>query len=33
MDVDLTNFSKGIYRVELTDTKGVRIKTGSVVIF
>ncbi|MBS1758077.1 MAG: hypothetical protein JSU03_12455 [Bacteroidetes bacterium] len=32
MDVDLTNFSRGIYRVELTDTKGVRIKTGSVVI-
>ena len=32
MDVDMSNYSKGIYRVELGDLNGKRIKTGSVVI-
>ncbi len=32
MDVDMSNYSKGIYRVELGDVNGKRIKTGSVVI-
>ena len=32
MDVDMSNYSKGIYRVELGDVNGKRLKTGSVVI-
>lgn len=32
MDVDMSNYSKGIYRVELGDVNGKRIKTGSVII-
>ncbi len=32
MDVDMSNYSKGIYRVELGDLNGKRIKTGSVII-
>jgi len=32
MDVDMSNYSKGIYHVELTDRNGKRIKTGSVII-
>ncbi|RYY69790.1 MAG: T9SS type A sorting domain-containing protein, partial [Chitinophagaceae bacterium] len=32
MDVNMTNFQKGIYQVELADRNGVRIKTGRVVI-
>ena len=32
MDVDMTNYSKGIYHVELGDRNGKRIKTGSVII-
>jgi subtilisin-like proprotein convertase family protein len=33
MDVDLGNISRGIYRVELSDHNGTRVKTGSVVVF
>ncbi|MEO6488589.1 MAG: GEVED domain-containing protein [Ferruginibacter sp.] len=32
MDVDMTHYNKGIYRVELSDRNGRRIKTGSVII-
>jgi subtilisin-like proprotein convertase family protein len=32
MDVDLGNISKGIYRVELGDHNGARIKTGTVIV-
>ena len=32
MEVDLSNHGKGIYRVELGDRNGKRIKTGSVLI-
>ena len=32
MDVNMSNLSKGIYRVELGDANGKRIKTGSVII-
>jgi len=32
MDVNMTPLSKGIYRVELSDANGNRIKTGSVLI-
>ena len=32
LDVDLTNYSRGLYRVELIDSKGNRIKTGSVLV-
>lgn len=32
MDVDMRNFGKGIYMVELGDRHGARIKTGRVVI-
>jgi subtilisin-like proprotein convertase family protein len=33
MNVDLGSHGKGVYRVELTDDKGDRIKTGSVIVF
>ena len=32
LDVDLNNHPKGIYSVELTDQRGVRLKTGRVLI-
>lgn len=32
MDVDMSNHAKGIYRVELGDLNGKRIKTGTVII-
>ncbi|MEP6711226.1 MAG: GEVED domain-containing protein [Ferruginibacter sp.] len=32
LDVDLTGYSRGIYRVELMDNKGDRIKTGTVIV-
>jgi len=32
MDVDLKNYSKGIYSVELTDSRGNRLKTGRVLV-
>ena len=33
MNVDLGTHSRGIYRVELTDLNGERIKTGTVLVF
>ena len=32
MPVDISNFGSGIYTVEVADSKGVRIKTGHVVV-
>lgn len=32
MSVDMSHYSSGIYRVELSDRNGKRIKTGSVII-
>ncbi|MEO6404318.1 MAG: T9SS type A sorting domain-containing protein, partial [Ferruginibacter sp.] len=32
LDVDIRNYGKGIYRVELADLNGNRIKTGSVIV-
>ena len=32
MDVNMSNYSKGIYHVELSDRNGNRLKTGSVLI-
>jgi hypothetical protein len=32
LDVDLRNNPKGIYSVELTDSRGNRLKTGRVLV-
>lgn len=32
LDVDVRNFGKGIYQVELTDNEGRRLKTGRVLV-
>ena len=33
MNVDLGTYGRGVYRVDLVDGKGNRLKTGSVMVF